>query len=186
MHEKAHVLNILESAKEAIKKEDVILLKELSNQTVHTASTIQDTDSILIAIIIYSLSKIIERKHQYDEKLCRDFCKFSIIELDKAIKSLKQDDERGFNSSLERIMNSVNKFSSDFKRNVQDVLNKARINKASKIYEHGISMEQTANLLGISQYELAGYVGLREDRTAPLMKTESASERIKLAMRFFG
>ena len=54
MHEKEHVIKILERTKQAIKEEDVLLLKELSNQTIHTSSMEQDTDSIMIAIIVYS------------------------------------------------------------------------------------------------------------------------------------
>ena len=36
---------------------------------------------------------------------------------------------------------------------------RARINKASRIYEHGISLAQTAELLGITQWELMKYLG---------------------------
>ncbi len=61
MQEKEHVTSVLKQAKEAVKAEDLIKLKELSNQTIHSASILQDIDYILVAVIIYSLSKIIER-----------------------------------------------------------------------------------------------------------------------------
>src|SRR3990170_4341878 len=133
MHEKSHVLGVLEEAKEAVKKEDTLALKELSNQTIHTAPTEQDTDSILIAIIIYSLGKIIERKSRYNEKECAKFCSFAVSEIDRAIKSLGKDDEESFKKYLESIITSINRFSESYKKDIENVLRKARINKASKI-----------------------------------------------------
>ena len=59
------------------------------------------------------------------------------------------------------------------------------INKASKIYEHGISMEQTAKLLGISMYDIASYAGQKGISDIPIGKTISVRDRIKLAMDFF-
>ena len=185
MHEKAHVIKLLESTREAIKNFDVLRLKELSNQTIHAASTEQDTDSILVAIIVYSMGKIIERDSQRNVKECGDFCKLSYSQLGKAMKFLESNKEESYKRSLHEIMESINKLSPNIKKNIEDVFRKARINKASKIYEHGISMEQTAQLLGISMYELASYAGQREDRNVPLFKTISTKDRIKLAMDFF-
>ena len=75
--------------------------------------------------------------------------------------------------------------SSKFKAYVQDVFAKASINKASKIYEHGISMGKTASLLGVSQYELANYAGTKDISDAPLGNTLNVKDRIKLAMGMF-
>ena len=185
MHEKEHVIQILEKTKKAIKNDDIARLKELSNQTIHTASTEQDTDSITIAILIYSLSKIIERKHQYGEKECREFCNFAFKEMEKVLKSLRNDGDGAFTKSLEKLMQKLTKSSGEFKNNVEDVFRKARINKASKIYEHGISMEQTANLLGITMYELSSYMGQKGSENSQYSKTMSVKDRIKLAMDFF-
>lgn len=185
MHEKEHILKILQEAKEAIKTHNTFKLNELSNQTVHTASTVQDTDSIMIAVIIYSISKIIERKKESNAKECYEFCKFVSAEIEKAIKFLKKNDETSFNRILQEILEGINKLSEHFKRYVEDVFRKASINKATKIYEHGISMEQTAKLLGITMYELANYAGERDSSDIPEIKTFSVKDRIKLAMRFF-
>ena len=185
MHEKRHVLKILEDTKNAIKNEDIIALRNLSNQTIHTASTEQDTDSITLAVVIYSMSKVLERKHQYDEKSCKEFSKFALMEIDNSIKSLLKNDDAEFRNSLQNIINYITKTSGEFKGNVEDVFRKARINKASKIYEHGISMEQTAKLLGISMYDVASYAGQKGISDIPIGKTISAKDRIKLAMDFF-
>ena len=185
MHEKEHVIRVLEETRKAIDEGNSLKLKELSNQTVHAASTAQDTDSILVAIIVYSLSKIIERENEYNKKECDNFCSFAYNEIGDAIGALKNDDIKAFSKNLNNITKSISKLSKDFRKNMEDVFEKARINKASKIYAHGISMEQTADLLGITLYELANYVGPREDRTISLTKTSPVKDRIKLAMDFF-
>ncbi|MEK6842555.1 MAG: hypothetical protein AABX84_01970 [Nanoarchaeota archaeon] len=185
MHEKEHVIKVLEETKEALKNDDVVRLKDLSNQTIHSASTEQDTDSITIAIVIYSLSKIIERKHQYGEKECREFCMFAFKEIENVLKILKRDGEGAFTKSLEGIMKRLTKSSSEFKSHINEVFEKARINKAAKIYEHGISMEQTAKILGITMYELASYTGQKGVTSNPYTKTMSVKDRIKIAMDFF-
>ena len=108
-----------------------------------------------------------------------------MLEIQKAENAIKKNNDDIFRESLENVMKSVSKLSPDLQKNVQDVLRKASINKASKIYEHGISMGQTAKLLGITLYELADYAGQRQDRNVPLFNTFSVQERIKLAMEMF-
>ena len=73
MQEKSNVLRILRETREAVKKEDNIKLKELSNQTIHTASIYQDIDNITVAVTIYAISKIIERKNY---KQYRNYSRF--------------------------------------------------------------------------------------------------------------
>lgn len=184
--EKENAINVLESAAEAIKNRDVIKLKELSNRTIHTASTEQDTDSITIAVLIYSLSKIIERQTQYDSGESDKFCNFSERQIERAVSALKSNDKDLLKNSIQAIMDSLKKFSPNMKKNVDDIFAKAKINKASRIYEHGISMEQTAHLLGITMYDLASYEGQKTDKNEQLFKTSPVRDRIKLAMNFFG
>jgi len=83
-------------------------------------------------------------------------------------------------------ISSVKGLSEELKRNVSDVFMKARINKASKIYEHGISMEATSKLLGVSIWELAEYTGQTNISDANYNKTIDIKKRVKTAMEFFG
>ena len=64
---------------------------------------------------------------------------------------------------------------------IKDVFRKAEINKASRIYEHGISMQKTAELLGISIFELAEYAGSTGIGDVNLSITKDIGERIKIA-----
>jgi hypothetical protein len=87
---------------------------------------------------------------------------------------------------LTKIRKTVSQLSGKLKIYIQDVFRKAEINKASKIYEHGISMEQTASLLGVTLFELASYAGQKpEISDATFNKTVDVKKRIKTAMEMF-
>jgi hypothetical protein len=185
VEERGHVLRLLGKTKEAIRKEDVIKLKNLSNQTIHSASIHQDADSITLAVIIYSLSKILERTSYQKYPDWKKFIKHITQHIDNAIYHLKQDKQDRFKKELQGISKDISKLSGDFKRHVRFVFEKARINKASRIYEHGISMEKTSKLLGITIWELAEYAGKTGIPDINLNVTKPIKQRIKLAMELF-
>ena len=56
-------------------------------------------------------------------------------------------------------MTHISKADSTLDLYIQHVIDEANVKKASKIYDHGISLGQTAQLLGISHWELMRYVG---------------------------
>jgi len=184
MLEKGNVLKILKGTHDALQKRDIIRLKGLSNRTIHTASLSQDPDNIALAVIVYSLSKIIERNQNGDFKKCDSFCKKVSFLLDGAIKALERNDDILLKKKMQLIRAEIDKLSGKFKSYIQDVFRKGSINKASKIYEHGISMEKTASLLGITMYELASYAGQRAIDT-PAEKTMTVKSRIKLVEGMF-
>ena len=185
MHEQKNILRILKEAKEAIKKEDNIKLKELSNQTIHSASIYQEMDYIMVAVIVYSLSKILERTYYRKNPGWNKFYSEFIKHLDLAAHALEKNNTKKFRYELKRIRKAVNKLTGNFKKNIQDVFRKAEINKASRIYEHGISMEKTAKLLGITLWELAEYSGQTGISDVNLNITLPVKKRIKLVKEIF-
>ncbi len=185
MHEKEHVLEILRETRNALHKRDVIKLRSLSNETIHSASIYKDTDSIMLAVILYSLGKIIERQNGGKVKGCDEFCKKASLFLEKALASLNANNTKEFSRNLEGIIKSINTLSPELKNYVRDVFEKAKINKASKIYEHGISLGKTAEILGITMWDVANYAGAKGVTDVSLTKTQDVKTRIKLAMDFF-
>jgi hypothetical protein len=155
IYEPDNLLTILRDAKDFIKREDIFSLKELSNRTLHSASIHQDSTSITLAVIVYSLSKVIEKISPGKRRI---FSSVIISHINHAISALDQENEAIFIKELKKLRKKIEATGS-IKRIIQDVFKKASINKASKIYEHGISMENTARLLGISIWELAEYAG---------------------------
>lgn len=186
MIEKENILYILKETLSSLNNNDFLKLKELSNRTVHSSSIDQDSSSILVAVILYSLSKILERNSYRDDPSWEVFYKKVLKYLEEAIIFLENDDIKNFRHSLKLIRVNIGKLSGNLKVYISDVFRKAEINKASKIYEHGISMEKTSKLLGISLWELASYSGQKAvfERSGE-SKTVDVKNRIKLVKKFF-
>jgi len=185
MVEKEHIIDVLEEAKHALKTSNSLKLQHLSNQTIHSASIHQDKDSITIAVIIYTLSKIILRKSNLQIKNWPTFIKRFNGQVDLAIDSMQKDRLDKFNYYLEKARASLSNLSINLKPYIQEVLRKASINKASKLYEHGISLSQTSKLLGITRWELAEYIGQKNLDERPYSKSINTKRRIQMAMDFF-
>lgn len=134
-------------------QKDILELKELSNHIIHNASIFQDEDSVSLAILIYSLSKTIERN-------------FSAVNyaailnmLENCLEYISSDNEAEYRKTIKKLFSQISDLDSELKIYVQEVINQAQIKKGSLLYKHGISLARAAEVLGISQWELMGYVG---------------------------
>lgn len=186
MKEADNILRILEETREAIELQNYDKIKLLSDQTINTASLTQDPDNIAVAVVVYSLSKILDKPKYRELPGWIKFYKTVISSLDHSIDDVKKEDFKDFRKDFETIREIIGKLSGKLKEYIQEVFRKAEINKASRIYEHGISMEQTARLLGITMFELAEYAGTKSEiPDAPESKTLDVKSRIKLAMKMF-
>jgi hypothetical protein len=125
-------------------------LSALSNMTIHNASIFQDEDSITIAVIIYSLSKIVSR-YSIDDKI--------IEKMKNAKKSLEESNFKDYNFEIKSLLQHLKDIDSKLKYYIQEVITNAKIKKGGKLYDHGISLSRASHLLGISQWELMSYVG---------------------------
>ncbi len=185
MKEVENILRILKETLEAVKTENASKIRELSNQTTNTASLTQDPDNIAVAVIVYSIGKILERKDYRKLKGWNLFYNTIVTFLKKTIEDIQKNQPEKFRNDFKIIQKAINKLSGKLKKYIQEVFRAAKINKASRLYAHGLSMEQTAKLLGITVYELAEYAGQTGIPEMPFSKTLSAKERIKLAVSFF-
>ncbi len=151
---KEDILDVLKKVIEALKTEDYAALSELSNHTIHDASIFQEDDPLTIAVLIYALSKCIQRCIER-----RQACPAVVPSLQKAHDALEQDDDNAYRAVVKNILKDIGAMDAQLKLYIQEVIEKAKIKKASKLYEHGISIARTAELLGLSQWELQNYIG---------------------------
>ena len=132
---------------------DIVELKDLSNHTIHNASVFQDECSVSVAVFIYALSKIIERK-QYE----LNYGKILKI-LEKTKKSLMNNEMHNFKIGIKKLFSEISKIDNKLKLYVQEVVNQAQIKKGCKLCEHGLSAAKASQVMGISQWELMNYLG---------------------------
>lgn len=185
MQERENILRIFQETKEAVERGDSAAIKNLSNQTNNTAALTNDPDNIAAAVIVYSLSKIIERADYQRLPGWNKFYGIYIDCIDKVIGAIKKGDDETFRKHVKILRDAIEHLSGKLRPYIQDVFRKASINRASKLYEHGLSMEKTAGLLGITLFELADYAGAKELSDAPQIKTVDVKARIKMAMEMF-
>ncbi|NQV08236.1 hypothetical protein HQ529_00100 [Candidatus Woesearchaeota archaeon] len=177
---KKDILKVLIRALDILKEreeKDLIELKELSDHTIHNASIFQDKDSSSMAILIYSLSKIIERTGFIDTKI--------EAMLISAMNSLKKDDFSGYKNKIKEIFKQLSSADIKLEMYIQEVVEQAQIKKGTKLYEHGISMAQAADVLGVSQWELMSYTGKTKLIDTEQKRTD-VKERLRFAKNLFG
>ncbi|MEK6889048.1 MAG: hypothetical protein AABW80_02980 [Nanoarchaeota archaeon] len=182
--DRQHVVQVLKEVKSALKDLDAVKLKELSNQTIHCGTCNQDSGSLTLAVISYALNKIIEREDYKKIKNWSNVSQKLSSYLDLAIKAAQEDNLNAFQEHILRARKTLTTASINLKPYLEEILKKAAINKASKLYEHGLSLGQTSRLLGVSQWELAEYTS--QSKSADILpKAVSIKQRAKMALEFF-
>ena len=184
-HIRYDILDVISHAEKAIEREDVKALKDLSNMTIHNVSIHQDVYSTLTAVLIYTFAKMYERSKYEQLKGWDLLCKDCNIWLRQAREALEEKDDIRFESILKQTFAMMKKLDPKLRRYIQDVIRKAKVTKASRMYEHGISLGRTAEVLGVTQYELMDYVGSTYIADVKENKTMSVQKRLQLAREVF-
>jgi len=182
---KKDILDILKGSLKAIRKNDIIELKDLSNHTIHNASIFQDPHSVSTAVLMYSLSKIFERSRyrDYDDwNLFYDTC---ISDLQMAALALSKDKEKEYEKYITDLLKVMNKLDSKLRVYIEEVFDRAKISKGSRLHEHGLSLGRTAKILGVSEWELMDYTGKTGIADVKLSLSKNIDERLKLARSLF-
>jgi len=145
------LLHIIDRAREILQRRDAAQLKELSNHTIHDASIFQDEDSVDIAVVIYALSKLLERTS------------INVLEVEKMLadaqRGLWMENIAEYRQGIQRIIKRITSIDTQLKLYVDEVIGQAQIKKGSKLYDHGISLALSASIFNVSEWELMNYVG---------------------------
>lgn len=180
------VINVFTKAAVAVKNRDASLLKDLSDDTLNHAAMQQDDQSISIAVIVYALSKIIDRMQEKELSTQTAILDRIQNRMEKAKLLLDKGNQQQYKEVMKEIFAKINEIDVKFTEYVQEVIEKAKVKKASKMHERGISLGRTAELLGLTQWDLMNYVGktMLYDRE-PVSKV-SLKQRMAYAEELFG
>jgi hypothetical protein len=177
------LLQILRKAQRYINSKDSKKLKHLSDFTIHNTSIFQDPDSLSIAVVVYAISKLLERwgfDSEYSEE-ARNL-------LGSAQFLLEQDKLKEYRDEVKKLVEFTSTVDKAFKLYVEQVLEKAQIKKGSRLYEHGISAARAADLLGIGQWELMSYIGktrIHDEPTEVQPEASGVEQRLNYARSLF-
>ena len=185
MQEVDNIIRILKETRQAINDSDSYKIKQLSNQTVHTSTITQDPDNIIVAVVVYVIGKILERENYKELEGWKEFYESLMKNLDSAIQNLEKNNIEAARTNIGKIRNSANKIEGSLKEYVKDIFYKAEINKAFKMYEHGLTSEKTAELLGVSLWDLSSYIGQTTISESHLSISLPVKERIRRTEEFF-
>ena len=178
---KKDILSILDSAINILASEeekDLLELGELSDHIIHSATIFQDEDSVSVALLIYSIYKVLARGAEKDKIYCQIE---SMIKQGRA--ALTTNDFDVFRKKIRNIFSVLQRIDRRLSIYFQELLEKAKLKKGSKIYEHGVSVARVAQIVGISQWELMGYVGQTE---SPEYGVRDVRGRLIFARKLFG
>lgn len=148
---KEDLIHILQEAIAAIQQKNTRLLSEVSNHITHCASIFQNPEAIKTAIVIYALFKIQDRGITINDGIM-DLLQDGLIQV-------KKDNNQAYLGTLEGIFKKISKMDEKLALYMQQVINEAKIKKGMKLYQHGISLAQTAELAETTLWDLMDYVG---------------------------
>src|SRR3989338_2027412 len=171
------IMETLEQAVFSLKEADAFRVKELSNTVIHNASIFQDEDSLSVAVLLYALSKTMERGRI-------DLAGISQI-IARAKSALQTFNIDEFRLANKMALRKISETDSRLKLFVNSVIEQAQLRKGSRICMHGVSVARTASILGISRWELMQYLG-RTGFHEDMPETVNSASRLALAMKVFG
>ncbi|MBI3334534.1 hypothetical protein HYZ97_03540 [Candidatus Pacearchaeota archaeon] len=183
--EPEHVSSVLKEARKALLSQDAVKLRELSNQIIHSTTCSQDASHIAAVVLIYAVGKVIERQDYQRIKNWDSFAKRFAGFLELAAQAMQDNNPEAFERHITSARTAFSSISISLKPYIEEVLKKASLNKAGKIYEHGISLGQTAQMLGITQWELAEYAGQAKSEDAKYNTSLNVKKRAEMALEFF-
>jgi len=183
--EKINLLNIIKKTEQAIRRDDLRAMKDLSDKTVHSSTIYQDTYFLTIAVVVYSIAKIIERTRYQKYKDWNVFYKNVIKGLDGAKTHLEKDELKEFENDLKSIIQIVGKLETNLKKWIKFIVRKAKVQKGSRVHEHGVSLGRVADMLGVTEWEIMEYIGPSGISEVKLAKTKEVEDRIKLVRKIF-
>jgi hypothetical protein len=179
------ILKVLRKVYSAIKKCDAGSMKFASDYTLHNSTMYQDKDSVSIAVIVYSLYKICSRdriKRSKDfEKLQNEF-----LDLVSAAQSdLAKKNDVDYRKLVRKMFSFISRIEKRFGMYITQVINQSRIKKGGRVYEHGLSVGRTSELLGVSSWELMNYIGNTKLSDVEPTYREDVKDRLVFARGLF-
>ncbi len=137
----------------AFKRRKSNKLRKIMNRISHDASLSSSKVLLELAVIAYTLSKILTKSYIYNRKNEK-----ILKEIENAFYDLLRMKKVNL-PSLNKVKNLIKSLEAKDKRYVISLLYKGRLKIASSLYAEGISLGTAASFCGVDKQELLDYVG---------------------------
>ncbi len=154
------LVNATNNIRKAFEKNDLVKLRQLSNDLIEEAALKSDTVLAQLSLISYSLQKLLSKPHIAEaEKWLKIKTKID-VSLKKASNYLNEKNFKAFRKELDGISNNVFEVDSSMGNYVANIYEKAKVKQASRAYALGLSLMQSVNLTGTNEKDLLNYIGI--------------------------
>jgi len=172
---RSNIATLLQQSISAISKNDSFRLKQLSDSNIKSALVFQDEDTLSITVVIYALSKLIERTTKK---------RIIISYLQKAANALHSNNDGKYRSQIRALINAIRVEDSRLRKFLSNVIEQAQVKKGCALCDNGLSIEKAASILKVSRWDLMQYLGKTQvyEQSSELIPTE---KRLALARSVF-
>ncbi len=182
---KKDVLIVLKNTVTAIKSGREAGLHELSNHLLHAMSIYQDSDVIDVAVAIYSLDKILEQEKYKQHPKMKKFIRDILVHLNYAIDNLRREDWPEYSRSISELLGEIQGFTKQIRFYIGGLLDYAKIKKGTKLYEHGLSLGQVAEAMGVTKWDLMPSAGQSTEPERFVESIAKDEDKLKLVGKLF-
>ena len=171
-------MKTLEKLRNAFRRKNSSALKKISNRAIEQAAMTEDADLVNISLISYALYKLVSKPHILKTEQWKKF----VEDVDEDLGEAMQLKEEGkpIKGILENdIIRDISEIDSALGNYARDIIGKARVKQASRIYAMGLSLDKAISLTDADRFQLLQYIGSTVIHDRPYTKTKSVIDRYK-------
>ncbi|MCD6523188.1 MAG: hypothetical protein J7K68_05590 [Candidatus Diapherotrites archaeon] len=175
---------LIEKLRDAFKRRDITRLKEISNIAIEQAAMNEDKELVDLSLIAYALYKLLSKQHFKKKKEWKHFLADVETDLDEAVKMSREG--MSLHGILEEdIIRDISEIDESYGNYVKDILHKARIKQASRVYALGMSLQKAIELTGADRLEVYNYIGTTRIHDRPFTSTKDVIKRFRYLKKIF-
>jgi len=168
-------LDTLSKAFQARRTQD---LKRIGNDNIKEAVLESDSKLAKMAVISYSLYKILSKDHFLRSKRWPKVSESIVNSISKSIQAIEKNNEKAFNKHLDNAIDEIQFIDNELSNYARNIYEKSKIKQASTAYALGMSLSNAAALTGADRKELQLYIGATRIHDEQKVK-KGISERLK-------
>ncbi len=158
-NEQISLVRLLKKINVLFKNENIKGLRKLSDTLIQNSSVMQDDYMISLAIVIYTLSKILEKQQFESSSGWNSFYKSILKNITLLSKNMEKSEFDKYKQNMKSLILEIKRIDMKASTYIEELMKSSKIKKGSNLYTYGLSLGRAASLLGISKWELMGYLG---------------------------